>query len=213
MFLRQDVKPAPTPMDVEQLLPYDGKASLQEIYMYQQKVSSFLYNYAATITRGDVAFTATKLSEFLQNPSPPHQWAVNCALSCLNRTKTFCDWVSKTWWKIRSNGRYYEQGTGYIIVRRLPALVPAAILKKLENLIVGTLASLVRFLLDAFPSTWHHTLLGGSEQIVPTIIFTMFRIASELGQEVDGQDFHKAWFIQNTGTKPATMTQQYSLVE
>ena len=50
-------------MGVEQLVPYNGKASPQEIYMYQRKVGFFLY--AATITRADAAFTAAKLSEFL----------------------------------------------------------------------------------------------------------------------------------------------------
>ena len=74
------------PMLTEELIPYDGKASLQEILAYQQKVGSLLY--AATITRPDVARTASKLSEFLQNPSPRHLGAVDQAIAYLNDTKT-----------------------------------------------------------------------------------------------------------------------------
>ena len=49
---------------------YEGKANPQEIYSYQRKVGSFLY--AATITQADVAFTAAKFFEFLQNLLPQH---------------------------------------------------------------------------------------------------------------------------------------------
>jgi len=59
-----------TPLPNEQLLPFDGQASKQDIYRYQQLVGSL--NYAAVITRPDVAFAATKLSEHLRNPSPRH---------------------------------------------------------------------------------------------------------------------------------------------
>ena len=92
-FHLQDVKPALTPMGGEELVPYEGKATPQEIYSYQRKVRSFLY--AATITRADVAFTAAKLSEFLQNPSPQHQGAINRALTYLNGTKTLAIEYSK----------------------------------------------------------------------------------------------------------------------
>ena len=39
-------------------------------------------------------------------------------------------------------------------------------------------------------------------------------ITSELGQEVDDQDFHKAWFIDNTGVKLVpTMMQDTPAIE
>ena len=66
-------------MNLEELLPYDGKASLQDIYAYQRKVGSL--QYAATITRTDIARTTNKLSEFLLNPGPQHQEAINQAIS------------------------------------------------------------------------------------------------------------------------------------
>lgn len=69
------------------LLPNPGQATLQEIYSYQQKIRSILF--AACQTRPDIAFTATKLSEFIQNPSSEHQAAVNRAISYLNRTKEY----------------------------------------------------------------------------------------------------------------------------
>ena len=44
-----------------------GTATKQEIFAYQQRVRSI--NYAAVITRPDVAYAVFKLSEFLTNPS------------------------------------------------------------------------------------------------------------------------------------------------
>ena len=73
-------------MPIEELVPYDEKAYQQEIHAYQQKVGSLLY--AVTITRPDVARTASKLSEFLQNPSPHHYAAVDQAIAYLHSTKT-----------------------------------------------------------------------------------------------------------------------------
>lgn len=37
-FHLQDVKPALTPMGIEELVPYEGKTTAQEIYTYQRKV-------------------------------------------------------------------------------------------------------------------------------------------------------------------------------
>jgi len=85
-FHLEDVKPARTPMATEELVLYDGKASPQDIYLYQQKVGSLLY--ATTITRPDRARAAAKLLEFLQNPSPHHQGAVDRAISYLYSMKT-----------------------------------------------------------------------------------------------------------------------------
>lgn len=85
IFHLEDLKPALTPMGIEELVPYKSHATPQEVYAYQRKVESFLYT--ATITRADVAYTAAKLSEFLQNPSPYHHGAVDRALSYLNGTK------------------------------------------------------------------------------------------------------------------------------
>ena len=53
------------------------QATPQEIYLYQQRVGSI--NFAAVTTRPDVAHAASKLSEFLANPSKHH-------LDCANRT-------------------------------------------------------------------------------------------------------------------------------
>jgi hypothetical protein len=83
-FHLEYAKPAYIPMHTEELVPYEGTATPQEIY--QQKVGSL--QYAATITRPDMARTTSKLSEFLQNPSPQHQGAVNQALAYLQKTKT-----------------------------------------------------------------------------------------------------------------------------
>ena len=62
-----------TPMLTEELLPYDGTATPMQIYEYQRKVGSLLY--ATSMTRPDVARTASKLAEYLLNPGPKHHEA------------------------------------------------------------------------------------------------------------------------------------------
>ena len=47
----------------------------QKVYAYQQRIESI--NYAAVITRSDVAYAAFKLSEFLINSSKKHLYAAD----------------------------------------------------------------------------------------------------------------------------------------
>jgi hypothetical protein len=79
-------KPVPIPMSPEDYSTYTEKATPQQIHLYQRKVGSILY--AAIITRPDAAKTASKLAEFLQNPSPRHHAAVDQAISYLYGTRT-----------------------------------------------------------------------------------------------------------------------------
>ncbi len=57
-------------MDLEELTPYEGIATAQEIHTYQQIVGSI--NYPAMITRLDVTCIAQRLAEFLTNSRPAH---------------------------------------------------------------------------------------------------------------------------------------------
>ena len=59
-----------TPAPLDELLPYDGKASPEAILFYQTIVGSLIY--LAVITRVDIAFTVSKLAQFMTNPSPIH---------------------------------------------------------------------------------------------------------------------------------------------
>jgi len=77
-FHLDNSKPVYTPLTQDELIPYDGQASPQDIYIYQRKVGSL--QYPATITRPDIARTTSKLSEFLQNPGPQHQEAIDRAI-------------------------------------------------------------------------------------------------------------------------------------
>jgi hypothetical protein len=64
-----------TPMATDELRPYDGTASKQEIYAYQRRVGSLLY--ATTISRPDAARAANKLSELCPLIlSQQHEYAV-----------------------------------------------------------------------------------------------------------------------------------------
>ena len=74
-------------MDSTALEHYRGKASPQDIHQYQRKVGSLLY--AIIITYPDTSQAARKLSEFLTNPSPVHQDAVDQALSYLYSTRFY----------------------------------------------------------------------------------------------------------------------------
>lgn len=73
-------------------LPFDELTKLtttatpQEIYAYQQQVG--LINFAAIITCLDVAHAASKLSEYLTNPSKLHLDCANCVLLYLAHTQS-----------------------------------------------------------------------------------------------------------------------------
>jgi hypothetical protein len=72
-----------TPM-TEPLQRNEGIATAQQIHEYQQKVGSLLY--VAIIIQPDIALTAAKLSEFVQNPSRQHIDAVDQAICYLYGT-------------------------------------------------------------------------------------------------------------------------------
>ena len=83
--LTQSVPPK-TPMIMDELTPYEGQATSQEIFAYQQRVGSI--NYPAVTCRPDVSRTAQKLSEFLINPGYIHLAAADRAISYLYGTRT-----------------------------------------------------------------------------------------------------------------------------
>jgi hypothetical protein len=74
-----------TPLIVDDLKPYDGKASKEEVLLYQQKVGSA--QYATTITRPDAAKATSKLAEFLMNPSPNHMRAIDRVIAYLYHSR------------------------------------------------------------------------------------------------------------------------------
>jgi hypothetical protein len=71
----------PTPLPIEDLVPYDGQASKQEIYLYQRKVGLIIY--PVVIARPDIAFAAQKLAEFMVNPGPRHHEVVDRTIDYL----------------------------------------------------------------------------------------------------------------------------------
>jgi hypothetical protein len=74
-----------TPLPSTELRPYDGEATPEQTYGYQQRVGSL--NFTAVITRPDIARAISKLSEYLQNPSPQHVHAADQALQYVVGTK------------------------------------------------------------------------------------------------------------------------------
>lgn len=65
--------------------PYTGLASPDQIMAFQQRIGSILY--PAIITRPDIAFAASILAQFSQNPSPEHLVEANHVISYLYHTR------------------------------------------------------------------------------------------------------------------------------
>lgn len=76
-----------TPISVESLTPNPDKASPNEIHAYQRRVGSIIY--AAVITRPDVAFASSKLSEYLINPAIKHRDAADRVIIYLYSTRHY----------------------------------------------------------------------------------------------------------------------------
>lgn len=74
-----------TPLPSATLVPNEEQASQSQIMEMQQKVGSI--NFAAVISRPDIALAASTLSEHLQNPSWKHIDAANHCLSYLYYTR------------------------------------------------------------------------------------------------------------------------------
>lgn len=83
-------RPPPTPMEITELLPVseDEEISDESRTLYQQKMGSILF--AAISSRPDVAFAASRLSRFNQQPGQTHHHAADRVLQYLYQTRNFC---------------------------------------------------------------------------------------------------------------------------
>jgi Reverse transcriptase (RNA-dependent DNA polymerase) len=83
-----DGKMPRTPLFSELHAAEDGyKATAKQILAYQQRVGSL--NFAAAITRPDIAHATSKLASFLRNPTVEHLAAANRTLQYLCSTRTY----------------------------------------------------------------------------------------------------------------------------
>ena len=74
-----DVSEFPSiPLPTKELRKFEGQATPEQVRKYQELVGSLLYT--AVMIRADVAFAASKLSQFLTNPGPEHLAAVKHAI-------------------------------------------------------------------------------------------------------------------------------------
>jgi Reverse transcriptase (RNA-dependent DNA polymerase) len=77
-----------TPILSDLLAPEPGhQATAQQILAYQQRVGSL--NFAAAITRPDIAHATSKLASFLRNPTAEHLTAADRTLQYLCSTRTY----------------------------------------------------------------------------------------------------------------------------
>ncbi|RKK19546.1 hypothetical protein BFJ65_g6263 [Fusarium oxysporum f. sp. cepae] len=67
--------------------PFEGQATIQQITEMQEKVGSILY--AAVVSRPDISYAASQLSQHAKNPSPEHLRYANRVLSYLQTTQYY----------------------------------------------------------------------------------------------------------------------------
>lgn len=98
--LNVDHKAVKTPLPSEDLKGAEEheEATDQEILAYQQRVGSL--NFAAVITRPDIAHAVSRLSQYLRNPTAAHLVASNRCISYLYGTRSLA---------IEYSGRQNEQ--------------------------------------------------------------------------------------------------------
>ncbi|RFU31063.1 hypothetical protein B7463_g5291, partial [Scytalidium lignicola] len=87
-FGYSNVKPHSTPFEAnvaEFMVKYDGIATPQDVQLYSEKVGSVMY--LMTQTRPDLSFPVSRLSQFLQNPSPQHLKLVKQVFQYLQGTQ------------------------------------------------------------------------------------------------------------------------------
>jgi Reverse transcriptase (RNA-dependent DNA polymerase) len=75
-----------TPMTDQELLPSKEVADKASVVKYQKKTGSILF--AATTTRSDVAFAASRLARFNQNPDSSHHRAADRVIQYLYSTRS-----------------------------------------------------------------------------------------------------------------------------
>ena len=85
-FNLSKAKAKATPLFVEDISKFKKTASAQDILRFQQKVGSI--NFAAVITRLDIAHATSRLSEHLTNPTPQHLKLVTQVIEYLINTCT-----------------------------------------------------------------------------------------------------------------------------
>lgn len=76
-----------TPMVCADLARYEGIVDKRSRFAYQRKIGSI--QYAAIITRPDIAFACSKLARFNQNPGPVHHDAADRVLHYLKNTRSW----------------------------------------------------------------------------------------------------------------------------
>ena len=81
-------KPPATPLsNYDAFVKHDRQASPQQILIYQQYIESI--NFAASQTRPDISFAASKLAQFLQNLSLKHKEYAEQVMQYLSHTKYY----------------------------------------------------------------------------------------------------------------------------
>jgi len=74
-----------TPLSGQDLQKFEGEATPRQVIAYQRRVGSVIY--PATTLRPDIAYAASRLAEFMSNPSPAHLAEVHRVIAYLYTTR------------------------------------------------------------------------------------------------------------------------------
>src|SRR5262249_11137396 len=85
-FRLTDQRTSSTPLATIQLTSSDETTDNSHTHLYQRKVGSL--NYAAIVTRPDIAYATSQLSRYLTNPSNTHMEQANRCIQYLYGTRT-----------------------------------------------------------------------------------------------------------------------------
>jgi hypothetical protein len=78
---------AHTPLSGQDLQKYEGEATPNQIIAYQRRVGSLIY--PASTLRPDIAYAASRLAEFMMNPSPAHLAEAHRVIAYLYSTRYY----------------------------------------------------------------------------------------------------------------------------
>ena len=85
IYHQEFAPPTYTPLSSQDLQKYEGQATPNQITAYQRRIGSIIY--PASTLRPDIAYAASHLAGFMQNPSPEHLSEAHRVIAYLYTTR------------------------------------------------------------------------------------------------------------------------------
>jgi hypothetical protein len=87
-----ECKPAKTPIEINIKLDIENGESLKDINHFQRLIRKLIY---LTVTRPNLAFVVSQISQFMHTPRTPHLDAINRILRYLKRSSRKRIWMKR----------------------------------------------------------------------------------------------------------------------